>query len=103
MTSIWTHAFGALRAAPQMVTARHTPVPFSSVLEDLYTPTSELKDAWACSGALREDDGGRADKTDRDPQRGATMTEGKVTSCVAARRRTSARCCHSSWPVAGAN
>lgn len=33
------HAFGALKAAPQMVTAPHTPVPFSPVLEDLYIPT----------------------------------------------------------------
>lgn len=35
------HAFGALKAAPQMVTAPHTPVPFSPVLEDLYIPTSD--------------------------------------------------------------
>lgn len=34
-------AFGALKAAPQMVTAPHTPVPFSPVLEDLYIPTPE--------------------------------------------------------------
>ncbi len=33
------HAFGALKAAPQMVTAPHTPVPFSPVLEDLYIPS----------------------------------------------------------------
>ncbi len=33
------HAFGSLRAAPQMVTAPHTPVPFSPVLEDLYIPS----------------------------------------------------------------
>ncbi len=32
-------AFGALKAAPQMVTAPHTPVPFSPVLEDLYIPS----------------------------------------------------------------
>jgi pyruvate dehydrogenase E1 component beta subunit len=35
------HAFGALKAAPQMVTAPHTPVPFTPVLEDLYIPTSD--------------------------------------------------------------
>jgi pyruvate dehydrogenase E1 component beta subunit len=32
------HAFGALRAQIEMVTAPHTPVPFSPVLEDLYVP-----------------------------------------------------------------
>ncbi|PTQ12861.1 alpha-ketoacid dehydrogenase subunit beta [Sphingomonas oleivorans] len=36
------HAFGALKAAPQMVTAPHTPVPFSPVLEDLYLPTADV-------------------------------------------------------------
>ncbi|CAH1689327.1 Acetoin:2,6-dichlorophenolindophenol oxidoreductase subunit beta [Hyphomicrobiales bacterium] len=35
------NAFGALKAAPQMVTAPHTPVPFSPVLEDLYIPSSD--------------------------------------------------------------
>ena len=30
--------FADLKAAPQMVTAPHTPVPFSPVLEDLYVP-----------------------------------------------------------------
>jgi hypothetical protein len=35
------HAFGALKAAPHMVTAPHTPVPFSPVLEDLNIPTSD--------------------------------------------------------------
>jgi pyruvate dehydrogenase E1 component beta subunit len=35
------HAFGALKAAPQMVTAPHTPVPFSPALEDLYIPTTD--------------------------------------------------------------
>jgi pyruvate dehydrogenase E1 component beta subunit len=34
------NAFGALKAAPQMVTAPHTPVPFSPVLEDLYIPSA---------------------------------------------------------------
>ena len=32
-------AFGSLKAGIQMVTAPHTPVPFSPVLEDLYIPT----------------------------------------------------------------
>src|ERR1700758_2843548 len=31
-------AFGSLRAPVEMVTAPHTPVPFSNVLEDLYIP-----------------------------------------------------------------
>jgi pyruvate dehydrogenase E1 component beta subunit len=35
------HAFGALKAAPQMVTAPHTPTPFSPSLEDLYLPTAD--------------------------------------------------------------
>ncbi|MCB2009272.1 MAG: alpha-ketoacid dehydrogenase subunit beta [Geminicoccaceae bacterium] len=30
--------FGALKAAPQMVTAPHCPVPFSPALEDIYVP-----------------------------------------------------------------
>ena len=34
-------AFDALKAAPQMVTAPHTPVPFSPALEDLYIPTAD--------------------------------------------------------------
>jgi len=34
-------AFGALKAAPKMVTAPHTPVPFSSALEDLYIPSAD--------------------------------------------------------------
>jgi pyruvate dehydrogenase E1 component beta subunit len=34
-------AFGALRAPVEMVTAPHTPVPFSSVLEDLYIPDAQ--------------------------------------------------------------
>lgn len=33
-------AFDALKAAPQMVTAPHTPVPFSPALEDLYIPSA---------------------------------------------------------------
>jgi pyruvate dehydrogenase E1 component beta subunit len=32
-------AFSDLKAAPQMVTPPHTPVPFSPVLEDAYVPT----------------------------------------------------------------
>lgn len=34
-------AFDYLDAAPQMVTAPHTPVPFSPVLEDYYIPSAE--------------------------------------------------------------
>jgi len=34
------HAFGALKAPPQMVTAPHTPVPFSPALEQLYIPSA---------------------------------------------------------------
>jgi pyruvate/2-oxoglutarate/acetoin dehydrogenase E1 component len=34
------NAFGALKAGAQMVTAPHTPVPFSPALEDLYIPSS---------------------------------------------------------------
>lgn len=34
-------AFGALRAPIEMVTAPHTPVPFSPVLEDLYVPDAQ--------------------------------------------------------------
>jgi len=33
--------FGDLKAAPQMVTPPHTPVPFSPVLEDAYVPSPE--------------------------------------------------------------
>jgi pyruvate dehydrogenase E1 component beta subunit len=34
-------AFGALTAAPRMVTPPHTPVPFAPILEDAYVPTPE--------------------------------------------------------------
>ncbi len=34
-------AFGSLKAAPRLVTAPHTPVPFSPPLEDLYIPSAE--------------------------------------------------------------
>ncbi|HYY20417.1 MAG TPA: transketolase C-terminal domain-containing protein, partial [Thermoleophilaceae bacterium] len=34
-------AFSDLKAPPRMVTAPHTPVPFSPVLEDAYVPTTE--------------------------------------------------------------
>ena len=34
-------AFGALKAPIKMVTAPHTPVPFSDYLEDLYKPNAE--------------------------------------------------------------
>jgi len=33
--------FGALKAAPRMLTPPHSPVPFSPVLEDAYVPTPE--------------------------------------------------------------
>ncbi len=33
--------FSSLKSAPQLVTAPHTPVPFSPVLEDLYIPSAE--------------------------------------------------------------
>ena len=42
-------AFGALKAPIKMVTAPHTPVPFSDVLEDLYKP-----DAAKIEAAIRE-------------------------------------------------
>jgi pyruvate/2-oxoglutarate/acetoin dehydrogenase E1 component len=35
------NCFDSLKGPPQMVTAPHTPVPFSPVLEDLYVPTPE--------------------------------------------------------------
>ncbi len=35
------NAFGALKSAPRMVTAPHTPVPFSPSLEDLFIPSSD--------------------------------------------------------------
>lgn len=38
--TVCQEAFGALKAAPQLVTAPHTPVPFSSALEDLYIPSA---------------------------------------------------------------
>jgi pyruvate/2-oxoglutarate/acetoin dehydrogenase E1 component len=34
-------AFGSLRAPIEMVTAPHTPVPFSDALEDLYMPDAQ--------------------------------------------------------------
>jgi pyruvate/2-oxoglutarate/acetoin dehydrogenase E1 component len=38
---VTTRAFDELDAPPQMVTAPHTPVPFSAVMEDYYIPTPE--------------------------------------------------------------
>jgi len=38
--SVAQQAFGSLKAAPQLVTAPHTPVPFSPALEDLYIPSA---------------------------------------------------------------
>jgi acetoin:2,6-dichlorophenolindophenol oxidoreductase subunit beta len=46
------HAFSALKAAPRLVTAPHTPVPFSPVLEDLYIPSAQ-KIAAAASQTLK--------------------------------------------------
>jgi pyruvate/2-oxoglutarate/acetoin dehydrogenase E1 component len=39
VAAVTQNAFKALKAAPQMVTAPHTPVPFSPFLEDLYIPS----------------------------------------------------------------
>ena len=39
--TVCQEAFLSLKAAPQMVTAPHTPVPFSPALEDLYIPSAE--------------------------------------------------------------
>jgi acetoin:2,6-dichlorophenolindophenol oxidoreductase subunit beta len=40
------HAFAALKAQIEMVTAPHTPVPFSPILEDLYIPSAgQIADA----------------------------------------------------------
>jgi pyruvate dehydrogenase E1 component beta subunit len=36
------HAFDALKSGIRMVTAPHTPVPFSPVLEDLYIPSADV-------------------------------------------------------------
>jgi acetoin:2,6-dichlorophenolindophenol oxidoreductase subunit beta len=46
------NAFSALKAAPCLVTAPHTPVPFSPALEDLYVPSAE-KIAAAASQTLK--------------------------------------------------
>jgi pyruvate dehydrogenase E1 component beta subunit len=48
-------AFKALRGPIQMVTAPHTPVPFSPVLEDLYIPSA----AQISAGVKRALPGGR--------------------------------------------
>lgn len=41
VANVSQQVFGALKAAPQMVTAPHTPVPFSPSLEDLYIPSAD--------------------------------------------------------------
>ena len=46
-------AFGALKAPIRMVTAPHTPVPFSPALEDIYVPTAD-----AIAEAVRKTVGG---------------------------------------------
>jgi pyruvate/2-oxoglutarate/acetoin dehydrogenase E1 component len=38
---VTSRAFDDLDAPPQMVTAPHTPVPFSAIMEDFYVPTPE--------------------------------------------------------------
>jgi pyruvate/2-oxoglutarate/acetoin dehydrogenase E1 component len=48
-------AFSDLKAPPRMVTAPHTPVPFSPVLEDAYVPTAE-----SIAAAVRETAGAGA-------------------------------------------
>jgi acetoin:2,6-dichlorophenolindophenol oxidoreductase subunit beta len=48
-------AFADLKAPPRMVTAPHTPVPFSPVLEDAYVPTAE-----SIAAAVRETTGAGA-------------------------------------------
>ena len=40
-TAVARDAFKALQAPIEMVTAPHTPVPFSPALEDLYIPSAE--------------------------------------------------------------
>ncbi|SHO67337.1 pyruvate dehydrogenase E1 component beta subunit [Pseudoxanthobacter soli DSM 19599] len=47
-------AFSALKAAPQMVTAPHTPVPFSPALEDLYIPSADIIAAAVAKTVVRE-------------------------------------------------
>ncbi len=39
-STVAQQAFGSLKAAPRLVTAPHTPVPFSPALEDLYIPSA---------------------------------------------------------------
>ena len=41
VAAVAQNAFEALKAPPQMVTAPHTPVPFSPALEDLYIPSAD--------------------------------------------------------------
>ena len=46
IASVTEHAFKALKSAPKAVTAPHTPVPFTPVLEDLYIPSAgQIADA----------------------------------------------------------
>ena len=40
ISSVVEKGFSLLRQAPKMVTAPHTPVPYSASLEDLYVPNS---------------------------------------------------------------
>ena len=74
------HAFPALQAQIEIVTAPHTPVPFSPVLEDLYIPSA------ARSGGCRSphDDRGPALMAAITPivmpKWGLSMTEGTVNA-----------------------
>jgi len=46
IASVTEHAFKALKSAPKAITAPHTPVPFTPVLEDLYIPSAgQIADA----------------------------------------------------------
>ena len=42
VANVSQNAFKALKAAPKMVTAPHTPVPFSPALEKLYIPSADV-------------------------------------------------------------